>query len=257
MMRASIILPIFNEEGNLRQLLSQMVSLSGLLSTTYDTLLRLIFVDDGSTDDSSNIIARFQNQNAIPTVLLSHERNMGLGCALRTGLTESLNTEDSAGVVVIMDGDNTHNPLLIGDMLQKVLDGADVVIASRYQKGGIEVSVPLMRKMISRFGNIVFCALFKLPGVRDYTSGYRMIRLSIIRCVAKKTEQLFFQRVGFASMAELLLNIGMCTKKFHEVPLVLRYDQKRGRSKMPLIQTIVEYFFLLRDQLYKQEPRQF
>lgn len=249
-MRISIILPVFNEEENLLPLLSQMVSLSGLLSTTYGALLRLILVDDGSTDDSYNIIARFKNQNAIPTALLFHERNRGLGFALRTGLAESLNAEESADVIVIMDSDNTHNPFLIVNMLQNVKDGADVVIASRYQKGGIEIGVPLVRKMISRFGNIVFCTLFKLPGVRDYTSGYRMIRLSIIRCVAKKTKQLFFQRVGFASMAELLLNIGICTKKFHEVPLVLRYDQKHGRSKMHLLQTIVEYFFLLRDRFY-------
>lgn len=249
-MHISIILPVFNEEENLPPLLSRIVSLSGLLSTTYGALLRLILVDDGSTDDSPNIIARFQNQNAIPAVLLSHERNRGLGYALRTGLAESLNAEERADVIVVMDSDNTHNPFLIVDMLQSVKDGADVVIASRYQKGGIEIGVPLMRKMISRFGNIGFCALFKFPGVRDYTSGYRMIRLSIIRCVAKKTEQLFFQRVGFASMAELLLNIGICTKKFYEVPLVLRYDQKHGRSKMLPLQTIVEYFFLLCDRFW-------
>ena len=240
-MKIFFLLPAYNEAENILSLLEKILSLEKSLPSKYT--LSIIIIDDGSSDDTATCVKNFHNLTSLQ--LIRHKHNMGLGGALRTGLKTISSIIQPNDVAVTMDADNTHDPFLIIPMIKKVEEGADVVIASRYQRGSQERGVPLLRILMSRLGNTAFRILFCVPRVRDYSSGYRMIRGSTLIDLSRKTGGTFFKKEGFACMTELLLNLSSCTNCFSEVPLVLRYDYKKGPSKMIPGKTIMEYLSLI------------
>jgi dolichol-phosphate mannosyltransferase len=176
-----------------------------------------------------------------------HPQNKGLGEAIKTGLRAAL--EESRGdrdVIVCMDADDTHPPRHVVPMLKKVRAGADVVIASRYRQGSRQVGVPPHRQLMS-FGAFVLFRLFLgLPGVRDYTCGYRAYRSTLIRRAFERYGDDLITRNGFACTDQLLVNIAcLGNVRMEEVPFILRYDRKKGASKLNLGVTIIETFRLL------------
>ncbi len=81
--------------------------------------------------------------------------------------------------------------------------------------------------------------------MRDYTSGYRAYRVSALSQLVSRYGENFISEKGFASMVDILLRLRKQQLIFTEVPLVLRYDLKPGRSKMNVSQTIKETLNLL------------
>lgn len=240
-MRIFLLLPAYNEADNISTLLTKVLSLEQSLPKKYS--VNIIVINDGSSDDT---VARVKNFYGLTSLrIISHEHNKGLGGALRTGLKTISSVIEPNDVMATMDADNTHDPLLIISMIKKIEKGADVVIASRYQSGGQEKGVPLLRIFLSRLGNMAFRILFHVPHVRDYSSGFRMIRGSILINLDRETNGSFFKKNGFACMTEFLLNLSSFTCRFSEVPLVLRYDFKKGPSKMIPGKTIMEYLSLI------------
>ncbi len=248
-MNIFIVIPIYNEIENIHPLLSKIVDLKRVVAKSFSADLHVVIIDDGSQDSPYSAIKRY-NEN-LKIIFVAHQKNRGLGETLRTGFTLIMPHVLDNDAIVTMDGDNTHDPSLIIKMLRQFNLGTDVVIASRYQKGGCERGVPLARIFLSRIGNLLFRLMFSIPSVRDYSGGYRMIRGKTFFCVAHRTEKKFFSNTGFACMTELLLNLSECTKNFSEVPLLLRYDQKKGASKMIPHKTIMEYLSLIRQRIFK------
>jgi dolichol-phosphate mannosyltransferase len=230
----TIVLPIFNEELNLGPLLERIEHSLAPEAIAY----RILAVDDGSTDGTAAIIDAFRSR--LPLDLVRHASNQGLGSAIRTGLLAALRIAPANGVVVTMDADESHTPALIPRMLDAAAKGADVVIASRFQAGSGCHGVPPYRQLLSISASLVFRTLFPTPGVRDYTSGYRMYSVSALgRAVAQYGEALF-EFDGFQCMVDLLLKLRAVGARFAEVPIILRYDLKRGQSKMRILRTAVQ-----------------
>ena len=92
-----------------------------------------------------------------------------------------------------MDGDNTHDPKYIIDMVDKIQDGYDVVIASRYTKNSINSDIPYRRKYWVIF-QLYFRILFRIKNVKEYTCGYRAYSLIIQK--VKKFGNNFIQIKG-------------------------------------------------------------
>jgi dolichol-phosphate mannosyltransferase len=84
---------------------------------------------------------------------------------------------------------------------------------------------------------------FHLRGVRDYACGYRAIHSSALKAVVARHpgRLLELERWGFICSVELLVKLGDVTKRFAEVPMVLRYDRKEGASKMNALRTVLGY----------------
>ena len=229
-----LVLPALNEAHSLPPLLDRIEEAMFEVGLEY----RLVFVDDGSTDETPKIMqAAAERQEA---TIVTHETNLGLGAAIRDGLLEAARQAEPRDIIVTLDADNTHTPDLIYRMVRLVREGHDVVIASRYRPGSRIRGVPLLRRFLSRAASIILRAVFPTPGVRDYTSGYRAYRAEVMQQVVRTTGPSFFDQDGFQVMIDILLKLRRNRDLiFGEVPLVLRYDLKAGASKMDVAATIV------------------
>ena len=165
---------------------------------------------------------------------------------LNEGLPEIIPTH----IAIIMDADDTHDVSLLNPMLEKVRNGSDIAIASRFVPGGDDSSAPLFRRILSRGAGLLFKTVLPLNGINDFTSGYRAYKISILRRASVHWGERLIEEKGFACMVELLLKLRHWSPVISEVPLQLRYDRKLGASKLKIKKTIVQYFILgIRDRL--------
>ena len=238
-----IVLPVYNEEGALDQLLTRI---QAAMTSDYT----VVVVNDGSQDRSGEIVRA--RRSAMPLDLVDHDRNRGLGEALKSGLLRASSLARGDDVIVTMDADDTHPPDLIAAMVRRIDEDADVVIASRYVGGAREVGLSVRRKILSRGSSALMGALFPIAGARDDSCGYRAYRASVIRRALEVYGPALVEERGFACALEVLLKLRPLGVRVSEVPLVLRYDQKKGASKMRALRTISRYWVLaaktLRDQ---------
>ncbi|HOW27914.1 MAG TPA: glycosyltransferase family 2 protein [Elusimicrobiota bacterium] len=233
-----IVLPTYNEEGNIAPLLEKIrTSLQGRV------VYKLVIVDDGSTDHTPDLLKT--RQSIHPMTVLRHSPNKGLGQSIRTAFTHLSPLLVHDDFVVTMDADNTQDPSLIPRMLQLSHEGnIDVVIASRFRTGAAEIGVPTYRRILSRLAGGLMRCLFPIPNVRDYTSGYRLYKATAIQSVMARFGDSWLESTGFSCMAELLIKLSLLSPalKFSEIALILRYNLKVGQSKIKVIWTVFRYF---------------
>jgi dolichol-phosphate mannosyltransferase len=172
----------------------------------------------------------------MPLIVDRHPVNLGLGATIRDGLLHAVELAGADDIVVTMDADETHTPALILRMVRMIIEGHDVVIASRYQPGARVIGLPLHRRMISWLASRLIRLLFPTPGVRDFTCGYRAYRVSVLKKAFETYGQDFVSRDGFECMVDILLKLRRLPVIFGEAPMILRYDLKVD-SKMRLLKT--------------------
>lgn len=226
-----VVLPAFNEEQNIGRLLDSIDEAMSEAGLTYQVLL----VDDGSSDQTG-FIAR-ERSALYPVVIKRHETNLGLGATIRDGLYAAAESAADRDVIVTMDADDTHTPGLILRMVRMISEGHDVVIASRYQPGSVTVGVPVYRRFLSYAASTLFRTLLPIPGVKDFTCGYRAYRAKVIKDATARYGDRFMDQDGFQCMVDILLKLRKMNLIFGEVPFVLRYDLKEGTSKMKMLRT--------------------
>lgn len=234
-----IVLPAYNEEGNLSPLLEKIDESMQDDGFQYE----VVIVDDGSQDQTLQVASQYSTQ--MPLRIERHIKNMGLGATIRDGLKVAAENCGKNDIVVAMDCDNTHTPGLIRSMVRLIREGNDVVIASRFQKGAMVRGVPFHRQVLSVGMSILYRAILPIRGVRDYSCGYRAYRGSVLQTAFKKYGDQFVSQNGFECMVDILLKLRKMDVIFCEVPLILRYDYKVGKSKMKVVQTINRTLSLL------------
>jgi len=227
-----LLLPAYNEASGIEHLL-------GRIGEVLDhEQYQVVVVNDGSTDGTREIVNRCAQRQ--PITLLNHQLNLGLGKAMETGILYTCSHFKDGDILVTMDADNTHDPQMIRQMVEKVENGADIVIGSRFVEKSIEIGVPLHRRLLSRAVKSLFRVIFPEIKVRDYTSGYRVYRVNLLK-KALGVHRPLVSSQGFAAMAELLLKLSCLKPALAEVPLVLHYDRRAGKSKIRILSTVIEY----------------
>jgi dolichol-phosphate mannosyltransferase len=222
-MKVVIILPTYNERGNIAALLT---SLSGeFRRLAHD--MHILVVDDNSPDGTADIV-----RAAMPEMSFLHlitGAKAGLGAAYIRGMRYALD-ELEADVVFEMDADFSHDPADVPRLLAALENSADFVIGSRHVKGGsIPAEWSVWRKLNSAGGNWVARYIAGLYGIRDCTAGFRAIRASILRQIDFSTLRV----KGYAFQVALLHQAVTLGAVVQEIPVHF-VDRKQGQSKLGL-----------------------
>jgi dolichol-phosphate mannosyltransferase len=230
-MKVVIILPTYNERGNIAALLTSLQHQFCRLRHE----MHILVVDDNSPDGTATLVRQAMRDQ--PNVHLITGEKTGLGAAYTRGMQYAIG-ELCADVVFEMDADFSHDPADVPRLLAHLEDSADFVIGSRHVRGGsIPAEWSVWRKLNSTVGNWVARYVVGLYGIRDCTAGFRAIRASILR-------QIDFSALrvkGYAFQVALLhqaVTLGAVVK---EVPVHF-IDRKQGQSKLGL-SDIVEFVF--------------
>jgi len=238
------VLPAYNEGKNLRVLIGSIHNIEVINNFKY----RIVVIDDGSVDDTLDIAKELAI--SLPIDIIIHPRNMNLGRTIADGLTY-VNEHDKPGdIIITMDADNSHPPNLSIEMISKITSGTDLVIASRYKKGGAEIGLRFYRRVFSMAINKILQIIFPLYNIKDYTCGYRAYSSQLIKKAFNYYCDKLVTEKGFTCMAEILIKLRPFIKTASEVPLVLRYDLKQGQSKMKVIRTIISYLFMIKREMF-------
>jgi dolichol-phosphate mannosyltransferase len=238
-MRILVVLPAYNEEHALPHLLDSLIENLSEEQKDYS----IIVVNDGSSDRTGEVADSYAKRH--PILVLHNDSNKGLAETVRRGLMEAVSRAGPKDIIVTMDADNTHPAGLALRMIRSIREGNDVVIASRYREGSQVRGVSLERRLLSRAASWLFRIFFPIRGVRDYTCGYRAYRAEVTKSLIEQHGREFISERGFSCMIDILLRLRERDVVFAEVPLVLRYDLKPGRTKMLVLPTIFDTLKLL------------
>lgn len=235
------LLPAYNEEKNIKILLSD-------ISNFYrkkNILLHVIVINDGSSDDTFKNIKITKKKFFHKLTVINHKKNMGLGITLKTGFNHILKIAKPDDIIITMDSDNSHTPKNSYLLIKKINEGYDVVIASRYSKLSKTYGLSYLRKILSFISCVIFKILFPIENVTDYTCGFRAFKIKKLKNIMLNKD--FFSENGFSVSADIILKLKLSKIKiyFAEVPLQLRYDLKRGLSKMKIVRTIIQTIKLM------------
>lgn len=231
-MAVTVVLPAYQEEKNLPRVIVGLAA-----ERVFRPGLRVVVVDDGSTDGTQAALRPWLGEGWVRTV--RHESNLGLGAALLTGFRHVLEGAAAGDIVVTMDADGTHNPIAIWRLVRAVRKGADVAVASRFVPGAVVAGVPFCRRVLS-IGASAVCRLFgRVRGVKDYSSGFRAYRAGFLRDLLEQYD--FSSARGFEIQVALLLAAGRLGGEVVEVPILLSYGLKAGRSKLRVLRTVGGY----------------
>lgn len=229
-------LPCYNEAGNIQALVEEWLAQEPRLREE-GYALEIVPIDDASTDGTLDILRRLDD--AHPQLRhLAHPQNKNLGGVLMTAVGDFLAQAGPEDLLCFMDADNTHKPRFVHAMLDALSGGAGCVIASRYQPGAKVTGLAKSRELFSAFARVYYTLVLHVPGVKDYTCGYRLYtRAALAAGVAAYGDRLVENR-SFACMMELLYKLHLSGCAFAEVPFTLYYGEKEGASKMDLKKTI-------------------
>lgn len=241
-----VTIPAYNEEANLGTLVS---SINEILKGDNKDFL-IIVIDDGSTDRTREIALRLAE--SIPLEVLSHRVNKGAGGFFKTGFERLCKSAVSGDVLVFMEADCTNDPKLLPRMIRKVEEGHDVVVGSRYLKGGGYRGFPLKRRILSSGANALMRFFFPIRGIKDYTIFYRAYSRDIIRKALDFYKDSFITSKSFLVNSEILVKLNRLGFKGTEVPLLYKYDLKRSKSHMEIRQTLFDYLrFIVRVKFFR------
>jgi dolichol-phosphate mannosyltransferase len=224
-MELSIVIPCYNEVENIPKIQQELLPVAVELAQSRS--VEIIFVDDGSADGTGqalkNTFSRGQESGVIIRVIC-HEKNRGLGGAIRTGLAAA-----EGEIIVTTDADGTYLFSEIPALLSYLTPEIDIVTASPYHPAGDVDGVPAYRLALSRSSSTLY-RLIAGRQVHTYTALFRAYRRPVIQNVP-------FESNGFLAGTELLVNAMRMGYRVAEYPTVL-HSRVFGESKAKLMRTI-------------------
>jgi dolichol-phosphate mannosyltransferase len=231
-MKAVIILPTYNERENITDILTRLLAVTQKIKGfTFEVLV----VDDNSPDGTQKEVQTFQKTHKQVKVLTGNKE--GLGKALLRGMTYATEKMD-AEIIIQMDADLSHDPAVLPKFLEKINNGDDFVVGSRYIPGG---SIPsnwgVHRKIYSVVGNSFVRFGLGYPAVHDWTGGYRVFRKKYFELARADLANYS----GYVFQIAFLYNAIRAGARIGEVPIKFT-DRKFGRSKIAPLEYIINIY---------------
>jgi dolichol-phosphate mannosyltransferase len=223
----SIIVPTYNEKENVGELLKRIDDSLRVCNLPYE----VIIVDDGSSDGTAEHAEKLSS--FYPVRVIRRPGRLGLSSAVIDGVRVA-----RGSVVAVMDADLQHPPEMLPRMLKKMGEGHDIIVASRYVKGGSIEGWSALRKLISKGAvTLTHLLLPKTRVIRDPVSGFFLLRKKVIDKINPLSPK------GFKILLEVLVRGRYLSVA--EVPY--RFGlRKRGGSKLSVKQILNYVFMLLR-----------
>jgi dolichol-phosphate mannosyltransferase len=212
--RAVVVVPTYNEAQNITRLLAEVHA----VVPGVDVLV----VDDGSPDGTGEIVARVAAADG-RVRLMSRAGKQGLGTAYVAGFRDSL--ERGYDLICQMDCDFSHQPRYLADFLREI-EAADVVVGSRYVKGGETENWPLKRRVLSLGGNLYARTILGVP-YKDLTGGFKCWRRQVLEAIDLGT----VRAGGYAFQMEMGFRAFRKGFRIKEIPIVFP-DRVAGESKL-------------------------
>ena len=238
-MSVRIIIPTYNEAENIVQLITELLAVM-----PNDT--RILVADDGSPDGTAELVSNLMRRD--PRVaLISRPGKMGMGSAYQAAFRTVLD-EGEDDLIVTMDADFSHNPSYVPELVRQC-ETHDLVVGSRYVKGGGIQNWELWRRLLSWGGNLYVRLITGTP-IRDATAGFSCMRTEFLRRVP-------FEKVratGYAWWFTLRMMFYRRGARITEIPIIFT-ERRLGKSK---ISTHIIYEGLIepwRSRFSRLQPR--
>ncbi len=218
----SIVLPTYNESQNITRMLDSIAE-----ALPVDAHAEIIVVDDNSPDGTGDIASRHKVSNKKLSIqVIKRPCKLGLSSAILAGV------QSAAGqIVVVMDGDFSHPPHTIPKMVEELKDSKyDIVVASRYIKGGSVIGWPFKRRLMSKGATKIAQVGLGIQ-VNDPMSGFFAFKRGII-------EGIKFDAIGYKMLLEILVKAKGARIK--EVPYTFT-NRRAGASKLDS-SVMIDYF---------------
>ncbi len=217
-MKTAAVIPAYNEGNNIKNVLNEV-------SQFVD---EIIVVDDGSEDETYEIISNY------PVRALRHEINLGKGAAMKTGCEAALKL--NCDVILCLDADGQHKPDDIPRFLEKLQQDNDIVFGSRT----IGRNMPLAMFLGNKFLSAAICRLFKVY-LSDTQSGFRAFTKSAY-------EKMRWESNDYSVETEMIINMAKNNLRFKEIEIdTIYHDNYKGTTPvhgMQIFLKILKWKFL-------------
>lgn len=219
-MKLAVIIPTYNEKENITNLIESLTNIFNNNKINGN----IVVVDDNSPDGTGNIVDEIKKKN--PAVNIVHrEKRLGLGTAYITGMKFSMKNLN-ADLIMTMDSDFSHNPKYIPDFIRKINQGFDVVLGSRYVKGGGTYKWKIHRRIISKGANTLAKFVIGLK-TNDNTTGFRCYKRKVLETIELDK----IKSNGYSFLVEIAYLCQKFNFKLSETP-ILFVDRKYGETKI-------------------------
>lgn len=223
-MKIIVVIPTYNERNNIQELIKNIFKAC--------STIEVLVIDDNSPDGTSEVIekllAHYSNLR-----LITRRYKLGLASAYIDGFRYAL--EKGYEVIIQMDADLSHSPFYIPPMID-LLNEYDLVIGSRYIKGGDMLNCPPIRTLLSKLANIFAKTLLAIP-INDLTSGFKCMKANIL----KNIDFSAISPKGYVFQIEMVFRAFLEGFKIVEYPILFE-GRKNEKSKMSL-GVVMEAFF--------------
>jgi glycosyltransferase involved in cell wall biosynthesis len=227
-LRSAIVIPTYNERENIGLLVDKILALPAEI--------QVIVVDDNSPDGTGDFLSE-QAARWPALRLIRRPRKMGLGTAHIAGFRLALTLD--VDCILTMDADFSHHPRYVPDLIAAA-EKWDIVIGSRYVKGGGTVNCGLNRTLLSRAAN-AFARLMLGLEAYDCTAGFRCYRRRVLE--AAPLDDIFSN--GYSFLIEMLYRCQRLGFKVSEVPICFE-NRQRGNSKISRAEILRAAYTVLR-----------
>jgi dolichol-phosphate mannosyltransferase len=211
-----VIIPTYNEKGNIENIARKVLSLPGDL--------HLLVIDDGSPDGTATIVKNMMKEFDGRLFIVEREGKLGLGTAYIAGFKWAL--ARSYQYIFEMDADFSHNPEDLLRLKDACVKGADLAIGSRYVKGGDVKNWDVKRVLMSYFASVYVRTVLWM-NVKDTTAGFKCYRRKVLEALPLDT----IKFIGYAFQIEMKYLTHKMGFKIAEVPITF-IDRQVGISKM-------------------------
>lgn len=229
-----IIIPVYNEAANIENNLNTLAS--GIKNSPHQYSVNIVY--DFNEDSTLPVIERIRLQYPFPINLIKNEIK-GVCNAIKTGLTKA-----QGDFVLVTMADMSDDYAVLDAMVNKALEGFDIVCGSRYMKGGKTHGGPWLKQNLSRLAGLSLHALTGIP-THDVTNSYKLYRKSIFKDIVLESQG------GFEIGMEITIKAFINGLKIAEIPCGW-WDRTAGQSRFQLLKWLPKYlhwyFLLLRSR---------